>query len=113
MGAATRDAAAAPNRVPVPSTKQARVARITIRNLDTSLLEELAVRASCTGRTPAEEARTILRHALTRPLHDELGHRLHFMFARLGGVELELPARATPPRVPELADPPRLPEQMA
>lgn len=89
------------------------MAHLTIRNLDTSLLEELAVRASFNGRTPAEEARAILRHALTRPLHDELGDRLHFMFARLGGVELELPERATPPRVPELANPPRLPEHMA
>jgi antitoxin FitA len=88
------------------------VAYLTIRNLDTDLLEELAVRASYNGRTPAEEARAILRQTLTRPLHDELGNRLHFMFARLGGAELELPARTTTPRVPELANPPRLPEHM-
>lgn len=86
---------------------------ITIRNLDSSLLEELAVRGACNGRTPHEEARAILRQVLTRPLKDELGTRLHFMFARLGGVELELPERATPPRIPELANPPRLPEHMA
>lgn len=96
-----------------PSTKLTRVAHITIRNLDTSLLEELAVRASFNRRTPAEEARAILRQTLTRPLHDELGDRLHFMFARLGGVELDLPERTNPPRIPELADPPRLPEHMA
>lgn len=89
------------------------MAHITIRNLDTSLLEELAVRASFNGRTPAEEGRAILRQALTRPLHDEIGDRLHFMFARLGGAELELPARTTPPRIPDLANPPRLPEHMA
>ena len=89
------------------------MANITIRNLDTSLLEELSVRASFNGRTPAEEARAILRQALTRPLHDELGDRVHFMFARLGGAELDLPERATPPRIPELANPPRLPEHMA
>lgn len=89
------------------------MAHITIRNLDTSLLEELAVRASFNGRTPAEEARAILRQSLTRPLHDELGDRLHFMFARLGGAELQLPERTTPPRIPVLANPPRLPEHMA
>lgn len=89
------------------------MAHLTIRNLDTSLLEELSVRASFNRRTPAEEARAILRQVMTRPLHDEIGGRLHFMFARLGGVELDLPERATPPRVPELANPPRLPEHMA
>lgn len=89
------------------------MAHITIRNLDSSLLEELAVRASFNRRTPAEEARAIIRQALTRPLHDELGNRLHFVFARLGGAELDLPTRDTPPRVPELANPPRLPEHMA
>ncbi len=89
------------------------MAYITIRNLDAELIDELAVRASFNGRTPAEEARAIVRHALTRPLHDRLGDRLHHLFARLGGVELDLPARSAAPRIPELADPPRLPEQMA
>ncbi|MBF6619412.1 MAG: plasmid stabilization protein [Patulibacter sp.] len=89
------------------------MAYLTIRNLDTDLIDELAVRASFNGRTPAEEARAILRHALTRPLHDQLGDRLHFMCARLGSAELDLPPRTTTPRVPELANPPRLPESMA
>lgn len=89
------------------------MAYITIRNLDTELIDELAIRASFNGRTPAEEARTILRHALTRPLHDQLGDRLHYMVARLGSAELDLPDRAEAPRTPELPDPLRLPEHMA
>ena len=89
------------------------MAYLTIRNLDTDLIDELAVRASYNGRTPSEEARAILRHALTRPLHDQLGDRLHYMVARVGSAELELPPRTTTPRIPELANPPRLPESMA
>lgn len=88
------------------------MAHLTIRNLDTALLDTLAARATYNGRTPVEEARVILRHALTRPLHDQLGDRLHYMVARIGAGELDLPARDAPPRIPELADPPRLPEQM-
>jgi NADH:ubiquinone oxidoreductase subunit D len=46
----------------------------------------------------AEEARVILRQGLMESQAAEsregVGNRIHNHFARLGGVELELPARA-------------------
>ncbi len=87
--------------------------QITIGNLDTELLDELALRASFNARSPAEEARVILRHALARPLEEHLGDRLHLRMLRHGGLDVDLPARTATPRIPALADPPRLPEQLA
>jgi len=48
-----------------------------------------------------EEARTILRDAVEARQPDTggqgLGHRIQAHFAALGGVELELPERSSPP----------------
>jgi len=77
------------------------VASITIRKLDDKTKTRLRVRAAQHGRSMEEEARTLLRAALsddvTAPgsLADAIGSR----FRRLGGVELRLPARE-PMRVP-------------
>jgi len=53
-----------------------------------------------------EEVRQILRQAVetTAPkaINKGLGSRIHNHFARLGGVELELPTQSDTPSAPEL-----------
>jgi plasmid stability protein len=50
-----------------------------------------------------EEARLILRRALTKSLNDQdLASRIHSRFAGLGGVELDLPERKEPGRLVDL-----------
>lgn len=74
---------------------------LTIRNLDEHALEQLRIQAARHGRSMEEEARTILRSSLEarqpRPGGKGLGSRIHEHFARLGGVELELPDRSSSP----------------
>ncbi|MFI4973503.1 MAG: plasmid stabilization protein [Caulobacterales bacterium] len=79
------------------------MASITIRNLEETLKSKLRLRAARHGRSMEEEARHILRDALSRRaaapenLYDAIRRRIE----PLGGVELELP-----PREP-VRDPPR------
>ena len=79
------------------------MASITIRNLDDVLKAKLRQRAAKNGHSMEEEARHILRTALSQPgrrpanLYDAIRRRI----APLGGVELELPPRGPirePPR---------------
>jgi plasmid stability protein len=74
---------------------------LTIRNLGESIKSRLRVRAAAHGRSMEEEARQILRAAVSgrSPSPEGLGTRIHRRFAALGGVDLELPAR-DPARVP-------------
>ena len=74
---------------------------IVIRNLDPALKERLRRRATEHGHSMQAEARRILESALARAPEQNLYERIHGRFARLGGVELELPAREPgrePPR---------------
>ena len=75
---------------------------MTIRKLDPDLKKRLRVRAAQHGKSMEEEARDILRAALSTEV--ELGDSLvAFIRARVepvGGVELEIPPREpmrTPP----------------
>ncbi len=80
------------------------VSSITIRNLDPSLKEKLRVRAAEHGHSMEAEARRILDTALAggvRRRERNLYERIHARFAKLGGVDLELPERQParePPR---------------
>jgi antitoxin FitA len=72
---------------------------MSIRNLDDRVKERLRVRAARHGRSMEAEARAILADAVAEP--DEapgLFQALMDRFGELGGVELELPPRATPAR---------------
>jgi plasmid stability protein len=71
------------------------MSQMTIRNVDDDLKQRLRVRAAHNGRSMEEEARQILRHALTTeaPPPVDLGATIHRRFGALGGVELEVPAR--------------------
>jgi plasmid stability protein len=77
------------------------MATLTIRNLDERTKAQLRIQAARHGRSMEEEARTILRTAIEarQPLATGtgLGNRIHEHFAQLGGVELELPERASLP----------------
>ncbi|PWC73905.1 plasmid stabilization protein [Azospirillum sp. TSH64] len=66
------------------------MASLTIRNLEDPLKARLRIRAAHHGRSMEDEARHILRAALTeerQPVPD-LGAAIHRRFARLGGVEV-------------------------
>jgi len=77
---------------------------ITIRNLDPALKERLRVRAAQHGRSMEAEVRNILQRAVSASGALPTGsfyERIHARFARLGGVDLELPPRD------EAREPPR------
>jgi plasmid stability protein len=71
------------------------MATLTIRQLDEKTKTRLRVRAAHHGRSMEEEARDILRSALTAssPVKGNLAETIHRRFAALGGLELELPRR--------------------
>lgn len=69
---------------------------MTIRNLDDQLKKRLRVRAASRGRSMEEEAREILRAALSAEPHQSrrnLAERIRGRIATVGGVELDIPAR--------------------
>ena len=75
---------------------------MSIRNLDDRVKERLRVRAARHGRSMEAEVRAILADAVAEP--DEapgLFQALIDRFGELGGVELDLPPRATPARSAE------------
>ncbi|SRR6266446_6365245 len=77
---------------------------ITIRNLDPAVKERLRVRAAQHGRSMEAEVRNILQRAVSASGALPTGsfyERIHARFARLGGVDLELPPRD------EAREPPR------
>ena len=71
------------------------MATLTIRQLDEKTKAQLRVRAAHHGRSMEEEAREILRSALTAasPAKGNLAETIHRRFAAVGGLELELPRR--------------------
>ena len=76
------------------------MAAITIRNLGDDVKAGLRLQAARHGRSMEEEARRILRSAVVpqQPVSGGLGTRIHQRFARLSGVELDLPVRDEPAR---------------
>lgn len=78
---------------------------ITIRKIDDRTKSRLRMRAASHGRSMEEEAREILRSALTSsPGGGNLAEMIRRRFAPFGGVNLELLERDTmrePPRFEE------------
>jgi plasmid stability protein len=66
------------------------MAVMTIRNIDAAIKTRLRVRAAINGRSMEDEARDILRSALSTeiPRPTSIGRSIHERFAALGGVEL-------------------------
>ena len=68
---------------------------VTVRGLSPELKARLRVRAAHNARSMEAEARAILEAALSAPDDEttDLGAFARGLFAPLGGIELELPAR--------------------
>lgn len=69
---------------------------IVIRNLDERTKARLQVRAANHRRSMEEEARQILREALShepKAPRGNLAERIRRRFAKYGGVELDIPPR--------------------
>ena len=81
------------------------MASITIRNLDDDVKTRLRVRAAEHHRSMEEEARIILREAVTdrRAGLRNLATFTRQCFASLGGVELELPPRGSMREPPDFS----------
>jgi plasmid stability protein len=76
---------------------EADMAVMTIRNIDDAIKNRLRLRAAMNGRSMEEEARDILRSALSTevPRPRNLGQAIHERFGALGGVDLpEVPREA-------------------
>jgi antitoxin FitA len=71
------------------------MASITIRQLEETTKRKLRIRAARHGRSMEQEAREILKTALSQPEEQpkDLGKAIHDLFAPFGGVELEIPPR--------------------
>ena len=78
-------------------TKGPDMAAMTIRNIDDTLKSRLRVRAAIHGKSMEEEARDILRAALSTeiPGARDLGQSIRERFAALGGVDLPYVSRET------------------
>jgi plasmid stability protein len=83
------------------------MAALSIRDLDDSVREQLRLRAARNGRSMEAEIRLILTAAATeeeeRPRND-LFSALTERFTQLGGADLDLPARTTPPRAADFSE---------
>jgi antitoxin FitA len=78
------------------------MATLTIRQLDEKIKIKLRVRAAHHGRSMEEEAREILRGALSSsPAQENLAEAIHRRFARFGGVAIEIPRRDAIRETPE------------
>ena len=78
---------------------------ITIRNLDQHLKDRLRVRAANHNRSMEEEARIILKVALSEKSSSpaNLADSIAEIVRPLGGVEIELPERGPPREPPKFA----------
>ena len=80
------------------------MAALSIRGLDDDVRERLRMRAARHGRSMEAEIRAILVEAVRDPEPaEDLFTALLARFGEMGGVELELPVRATPPRAADLS----------
>jgi plasmid stability protein len=82
------------------------MATLTIRQLDEKIKARLRVRAAHHGRSMEEEAREILRLALTASsaATGNLADTIQRRFAAFGGLELEAPRRDAIRQVPGLGE---------
>jgi len=75
------------------------MATVTIHDLDEILETRLRLRAERYGRSVEDEARKILQSVLgTDDSGQDLFERIRARFEPLGGVDLDIPARAPMPK---------------
>jgi plasmid stability protein len=82
------------------------MAALSIRDLDDSVKDKLRLRAARHGRSMEAEIRLILTAAATEEdgPRTDLFSALTERFAQLGGVDLDVPARTTPPRAADFGE---------
>lgn len=82
------------------------MAVMTIRNIDDAIKKRLRVRAAVNGRSMEDEARDILRSALStdEPRSRNLAQAIRQRFAALGGVELPDTRREAIRRPPDFGE---------
>ena len=81
------------------------MAALTVRDIDDDLKSKLRVQAAHNGRSMEAEARAILKSALEPPVEPlNLARGIRDAFARIGGVELELPPRTERPRAADFGE---------
>jgi plasmid stability protein len=87
------------------SMEHLRMAMLTIRNLEDDVKKRLRRRAAKHGCSMEEEARQILRQALSGKTPEKgLASRIHQrVMDTTGGLELELPARSQPRPAPDFS----------
>jgi antitoxin FitA len=78
------------------------MASIMIRNLDEDVKRRLRIRAARHGRSMEAEVRAILEDSVHQ--QDNFAEALIGAFSELGGVELDLPARAAQPHPVDFDD---------
>jgi plasmid stability protein len=84
--------------------KAVAVSAVTIRNLDARVKERLRVRAAQHGRSMEAEMRAILTEAVGGPAGEAgLFQALLEKFGKLGGADLDIPARTARPRAADLS----------
>jgi len=81
--------------------RRSTMAAITVRNLDDHVKQRLRVRAARHGRSMEAEVRAILVEAVGEEEPENLLLALRERFAELGGVDLDIPPRNSPPRIVE------------
>jgi plasmid stability protein len=79
------------------------MAAVSIRDLDDRVRDELRRRAAAHGRSMEAEIRSILTEAVGGVKHPDLLGTLFERFKAIGGLELDLPERATPVRAADLS----------
>jgi plasmid stability protein len=79
------------------------VAALSIRDLNEGVRDKLRRRAAAHGRSLEAEIRAILTEAVGGPGGPDLLTTVLERFREVGGAELDLPARSTPPRAADLS----------
>lgn len=74
------------------------MASLTIRQIDETVKEGLRKRAAEHGISMEEEARRALQNWVAREPERGLGTRIRARFVALGGLELDIPPRASTAR---------------
>lgn len=75
------------------------MAAISVRDLDDDVKDRLRIRAARHGRSMEAEVRAILTEAVAEPGPTEgLFSAIMDRLGALGGVDLDIPPRTTPPR---------------
>ena len=81
------------------------MAALSIRDLDDSVKEKLRLRAAQHGRSMEAEIRAILTEAVDDEApRADLFSALAARFSQMGGVDLDIPPRSTPPRAADLPE---------